>query len=81
MDSQSPSRQLWIIIKLSEATDRMKANLPCITLLGLRLLSLPTVAQSGPPAIPLAGDWDGVLTLNGVADHLAAVAHSSPQLA
>jgi hypothetical protein len=57
----------------------MKANLLCTILLGLGLLSSPAVAQSAPPAFPLAGDWDGVITLNGAVYHLLLHMNSTPE--
>jgi hypothetical protein len=57
----------------------MKPNFLCMILLGLRLLSPPAVAQSGPPAFPLAGDWDGVLTLNGTVCHLVLHMNTTPE--
>jgi hypothetical protein len=57
----------------------MKANFLCTALLGLGLLSPPAVAQSAPTAFPLAGDWDGVLTLNGTAEHLVLHMNTTPE--
>jgi hypothetical protein len=75
----APSHQRSIIIKPSKAISRMKANLLCTILLGLGLLSSPAFAQSGPPAFPLAGDWDGDITRDGVVYHLVLHMNSTPE--
>jgi hypothetical protein len=48
----------------------MKAIFLHAILLGCGLLSPLVNAQSDPAAFPLAGDWDGVMVLQGTAHHL-----------
>lgn len=57
----------------------MKSNFLCTVLLGLGLLFSPADAQSGPPAFPLAGDWDGVLALKGTVYHLVLHMNTTPE--
>ena len=57
----------------------MKANFLGTMLLGLGLFSSLAVAQSGPPAFPLTGDWDGVFTVKDTAYHLVLHLNTTPE--
>ena len=57
----------------------MKTSFLCAMLLGWRLLSPPASAQSDPVTFPLAGDWDGVLTVQGTANHLVLHMNATPE--
>ena len=48
-------------------------------LLGWGLLSPLAISQSGPTTFPLAGDWDGVLVLQGTVHHLVLHMNTTPE--
>ena len=57
----------------------MKAIFLPAVLLGWGLLSPLASAQSGPATFPLAGDWDGVLVVQGTAAHLVLHMNTTPE--
>jgi hypothetical protein len=57
----------------------MKAFFLRKMLLGWELLSTLTSAQSSPATFPLAGDWDGVLVVQGTVDHLVLHMSTTPE--
>ena len=48
-------------------------------LLGWGFLSPLAIAQSGPATFPLAGDWDGVLVIQGTVHHLVLHMNTTPE--
>jgi len=57
----------------------MKAIFLRVMLLGWGLLSPLVSAQSGPATFPLAGNWDGVLVVQGTVDHLVLHMSTTPE--
>jgi hypothetical protein len=63
----------------SKERNRMKAIFLRAMLLGWGLLSPLAHAQSAPAAFPLAGDWEGVLVMQGTVDHLVLHMNTTPE--
>lgn len=57
----------------------MRAIVLSALMMGLGLLSWPAGAQAGPEAFPLAGDWNGVLVVQGTAHHLVLHMNTTPE--
>ena len=57
----------------------MKANLLCTDRPAWGFLPGIRQSHSGPPAFPLAGDWDGDITRDGVVYHLVLHMNSTPE--
>lgn len=57
----------------------MKANFLHAALAGLGVLSHLASAQSSSATFPLAGEWDGVVVLQGATDHVALHMNSTPE--
>jgi hypothetical protein len=62
-----------------EASKRMKAEFLGALLLGTAFLSPLAAAQSAPAVFPLAGDWDGAYTAQGVVHHLVLHMNATPE--
>jgi hypothetical protein len=75
---QGGSRRFWIVIE-PKARNRMKPIFLRAMLLGWGLLSPLASAQSGPATFPLAGDWDGVLVVQGTVHHLVLHMNATPE--
>lgn len=56
----------------------MKPTLSAV-LLWFGLLPHLASAQSGPPAFPLAGDWSGVIVVQGTPEHLVLHMNTTPE--
>ena len=50
-----------------------------VMLFGWGVFPLAAGAQSGPPAFPLAGDWQGIMEAKGTVDHLTLHMHTTPE--
>jgi hypothetical protein len=57
----------------------MKAIFLRAMLLGCGLLSPLVSAQSGPGTFPLAGDWEGIITVQGSVHHLVLHMNTTPE--
>ena len=57
----------------------MKAIFLHATLFVWGLLSPLAMARSVPAAFPLAGDWDGVLVVQGIVNHLVLHMNTTPE--
>jgi hypothetical protein len=57
----------------------MKTIFLCAVLLGWGVLSPLASAQSGPATFPLAGDWEGVMTVQGTVHHLVLHMNTTPE--
>ena len=57
----------------------MKAIFLAALLIGWGLLSPLASAQSDPATFPLAGDWEGVLVVKGIVNHLALHVNTTPE--
>jgi hypothetical protein len=57
----------------------MKAIFLRAMLLGWGLLSPLVSAQSGPGPFPLAGDWEGIITVQGSVHHLVLHMNTTPE--
>ncbi len=63
----------------TKGVNRMRAIFLQAVLLGCRLLSPLGSAQSAPGAFPLAGDWDGVMAVQGISHHLVLHINTTPE--
>jgi len=57
----------------------MKAIFLCAMLLGWGLLSPLASAQSDPATFPLAGDWEGIMTVQDSVHHLVLHMNTTPE--